>query len=157
MFQMLQRPYKNVANVAVPSKCCKCCGASKMLQMLQRLLKCCKCCRAFKMLQRVKICYKCERFSRTSGVLFALSHLCSEVIKTKCSLLCHLSICHFACAVATVKFCCSISQSIAAGKHIFFSQSAWISVLEDVSSIFQTNLDVDSPVLLALFLRQMAQ
>ena len=54
MLKMLQT-FKNVTNVAEPSKCCKCCRAFKMLQMLQRplnvanvavLSKCCKCYRA---------------------------------------------------------------------------------------------------------------
>ena len=56
-----------------------------------------KCCRD------INKCCKCVGFLKTQGD-FALLHLCLELIKTICSLLCSLSICHFGfAAVLTIR------------------------------------------------------
>ena len=114
MFQMLWRPYKNVANVAVPSKCCKCWRALDNVANVAEPSKCCECCKTFKILQVLqsllyvangaelsKCCRDLNYGANVSGFpglqefFFALLHLCLQVINTICSLLCRLSICHF--------------------------------------------------------------
>ena len=75
MLQSLQ----NVANVAVPSKCCKCCKDFKNVANVAEPSKGCKCCRAL----------RCRDFKNVANVrgfprlkkIFALLHLCLEVIK----------------------------------------------------------------------------
>ena len=82
----------------------------EMLQMLQNLQNVAnaaehsKCRRDLKFVANVRGLPGFQEF-------FTLLHLYLEVIKTNCSpLICCLNVYHFAFAVATVKFCCFISQ-----------------------------------------------
>ena len=94
---------KNVTNVAKHTKCFKCCRSSKCCKRLTAFKNVAYAVELSKRCRDINKCCKCVGFLKTQGD-FALLHLCLELIKTICNLLCSLCISRFAfAAVLTIR------------------------------------------------------